>query len=93
MPERPKKKQIPLKPAFGTPCNGCGVCCEIEVCGLGVEVFGEILGPCPAIVKRDGRFWCGVVEAATKKDVAFGGWFAWRLGIGRGCQMEDAEKL
>jgi hypothetical protein len=77
-------------PAYGEPCNGCGYCCRAELCGLAVEILGEqATAPCPFLREHDGRTWCGVVEEAAKKDVAFGGWFAWRLGIGRGCMVES----
>jgi hypothetical protein len=76
-------------PAVGEPCNGCGQCCREEVCGLGVDVFGkDQAAPCPAIVERDGRTWCGVIEAADRADVAFGAHMRFRLGIGRGCDAE-----
>ena len=76
------------KPPLGAPCNGCGLCCQREVCGLGIEVFGEIPAPCPALAIRDGRSWCAVIDAAEARDVAFGAHMKWRLGIGGGCQMD-----
>jgi hypothetical protein len=85
-------KTLPMlvKPTQGSPCNGCGYCCREQVCGLGLEVLKEpTIGPCPFIVERAGRVWCGVIETAAAKDVAFGGYLAWRLGIGRGCDAED----
>lgn len=29
------------KPKYGDPCNQCGLCCMLEVCGIGKIVFGE----------------------------------------------------
>lgn len=75
-------------PAFGEPCNGCGRCCQEEVCGLGREAFGSAPAPCPALRARDGRFWCGIIEEATKANVAFGAHMERVLGIGRGCDAE-----
>lgn len=51
------------KPAYGSPCNGCGQCCEAVLCPLGSHVFdGRIHGPCPALEKQpDGRKVCGLV--------------------------------
>lgn len=73
-------------PPEGQPCNGCGYCCREEVCGLGLEVFGkDQTAPCPALVERDGRTWCAVIETATSLNVAFGTHIALRLGIGAGC--------
>ena len=80
------------KPRYSEPCNGCGLCCRIEPCGLALEILGDnAQAPCQFLIERDGRTWCGVVEAAAAKDEAFGGWFAWRLGIGVGCQFHDED--
>ena len=87
---------MPPKPRMGDACNGCGLCCRLELCGLALEVLGENHpAPCPFIVDRDGRVWCGVVEAAAVKDEGFAGHLKWRLGIGVGCQVHDdyAEEL
>lgn len=53
--------QIP-KPLYGEPCNGCGVCCESELCPAAKDIFGyDTKGPCPKLVWTDGRFQCGMV--------------------------------
>lgn len=90
LPARQNTKPL-SKPAFGAPCNGCGLCCRLELCGLALEVLGADApaAPCPFIVEREGVTRCGVIEAADKKDIAFGGYMKWRLGIGAGCQVED----
>ena len=57
------------KPPLGAPCNACGLCCRLQVCGAGsfflglVEKFGERApGPCPALVSApDGQQVCGVM--------------------------------
>lgn len=57
------------KPKIGEPCNGCGICCQIQICRNGafvlqlVSTLGEtVKGPCPALVpKADGSFTCGIV--------------------------------
>lgn len=50
------------KPAFGEPCNGCGLCCISEVCSLGVALGDD--RNCKALIsKPDGSFSCGLVEA------------------------------
>lgn len=57
------------KPKVGDKCNGCGLCCQIEVCSAGsyiqklVSNYGDrVDGPCPALTKRnDGTFACGIV--------------------------------
>lgn len=84
------------KPARQMPCNGCGLCCEEEVCQIGQLIFAPadddrwIEGPCPALVFRRGRFWCGLVleeaSAPVEKLVAR------VLGIGMGCCAGDTEE-
>lgn len=77
------------KPERGAPCNGCGWCCQQEVCGMALEIDGGLEAPCPFLRSHDGRFWCGVIEQAANVDVAFAGHLAWRLGIGVGCYAGD----
>ena len=77
-------------PAYGEPCNGCGYCCREELCELALKVFEKsklkpVDPPCPFLIERDGRTWCGVIEEAAKENIAFGAHLAWRLGIGAGC--------
>ena len=51
------------KPAFGAPCNGCGLCCKNSVCDLGQPIFGRLKGPCPAL-ERDANapgYRCGLM--------------------------------
>jgi len=39
----------PEKPALQAPCNGCGVCCLLEPCPLGVLLSGRRTGACRAL--------------------------------------------
>jgi hypothetical protein len=41
--------QAPTKPALGAACNGCGVCCLIEPCPLGIVLSGRRSGACDAL--------------------------------------------
>ena len=63
------------KPKIGEPCNGCGICCQIQLCNTGafllkkVKYLGErtIKGQCPALVAEpDGRFVCGLIKSPAK---------------------------
>lgn len=62
------------KPKIGEPCNGCGLCCRIQVCRNGaylqglVRTLGDtVAGPCPALTtKEDGTQACGIVLNAKK---------------------------
>lgn len=47
--EIPIFAEAPQKPAVGAPCNGCGVCCLLEPCPLGVMLYGHRQGPCRAL--------------------------------------------
>jgi len=49
------------KPAYGSPCNNCGLCCRNELCPLGFELFGTWEGPCPAHETTPQGFACGLV--------------------------------
>ena len=39
----------PAKPAWGARCNGCGVCCLVEPCPLGVVLSRRRRGACSAL--------------------------------------------
>ena len=54
------------KPAYGQPCNGCGVCCIATPCLLATDMIGATEGRCPALEWEDGRFWCGLLRNAHK---------------------------
>ncbi|WP_342618783.1 hypothetical protein [Rhodoferax sp. GW822-FHT02A01] len=41
--------EAPPKPAQGMACNGCGVCCLVEPCPLGVLLSRSRKGPCKAL--------------------------------------------
>lgn len=56
---------FPEKAPYGTPCNGCGLCCQNEICPLGQIVFPAAVvrfgGACPALERDDERFICGLI--------------------------------
>lgn len=92
------------KPAIGEPCNGCGLCCRIRVCGAGshalglVERYGErVDGPCPALMP-DGNGWaCGLVKRPKDYIDSPRGVTMLRdavkilIGAGAGCDEADDE--
>jgi hypothetical protein len=49
------------KPPHGAPCNGCGQCCQAELCPLGAVVFGTWDGPCPALMADGDGYLCNMV--------------------------------
>lgn len=84
----------PEKPAFGSPCNGCGFCCAAEPCGVARQfVPGAIDGaPCPAMEFGHGRFRCGMVRRPGHYlglpawgDEEMGAMIGEALGTGKGC--------
>ena len=52
------------KPEMGLPCNGCGVCCLLEPCPLGVLLSGRRHGACVAVqwAAEIGQYRCSVVS-------------------------------
>lgn len=56
--------QAPAKPPEGAPCNGCGLCCLVEPCPLGVLVSRRRSGPCVALrwSDSDQLYRCGMVS-------------------------------
>lgn len=57
----------PRKPAEGTPCNGCGVCCLAEPCPLGMILTRRRRGPC-MLLEWDGsarNYRCGALRTAV----------------------------
>lgn len=91
----------PPKPPHGSPCNGCGQCCEAELCPLAAALYRRWEGPCPALTPvADGPKVCGLV---TDPGVHFPArvrrWGAFEvrrtaailIGAGIGCdaQVED----
>ena len=82
MENRAPQVEIP-KARYGTPCNGCGLCCRLEVCGIGRMAFPDAQAPCPAIRFDGEKFRCAIVEmeAASGKEPLI----AEAIGIGKGC--------
>ena len=55
----------PPKPPEGAPCNGCGVCCLLEPCPLGMVLSRKRRGACVALRWQDDarQYRCGAVMA------------------------------
>lgn len=81
-----------LKPRYGAPCNGCGLCCTLALCFVAEKFFGERQEPpCPALIERDGRTWCGAVLAEQRRLLEEGQCVSIALMIGEGCTMPDGD--
>ncbi|KQP43552.1 hypothetical protein [Pseudorhodoferax sp. Leaf274] len=58
----------PAKPAHGAPCNGCGMCCLLEPCPLGMLLSRRRRGACSAVRwdEGQGRYLCGALSAPAE---------------------------
>lgn len=52
----------PAKPDVGAACNGCGVCCAVEPCPIGMLISRKRQGRCNALQWDDAqtRYFCGM---------------------------------
>lgn len=80
---------LPSKPRKGSACNGCGICCAIELCQAAEIAFAGSKAPCPALkLIPDGtRTYCELfmIEQFSKLPPMLEN----ALGIGLGCSMDD----
>ncbi len=84
MPVKPTDKVIilhlheaaPAKPAWGEPCNGCGVCCAYAPCPVGILISKRRTGACVALEWVDGesRYRCGVLVHPARYTGLQAGW-------------------
>jgi hypothetical protein len=53
----------PAKPAWGAPCNGCGICCLVEPCPVGMVLSARRRGACDALHwdAQLARYQCGAL--------------------------------
>lgn len=92
----------PVKPEFGTPCNGCGVCCLSAPCPVGMLVSRRRRGACSALLWDEGGslYRCGMVGDPLGQVGWRGaprGWSAWLgrrmrrwIAAGAGCDAAVA---
>lgn len=75
----------PDKPLPGAPCNGCGVCCQVELCPLGILRYFRRAGPCPALhwVADVKHYRCGLLEKSRNPLVRW--WVKRFIAAGNGC--------
>ncbi|MCJ2070050.1 hypothetical protein MKK75_14810 [Methylobacterium sp. J-030] len=91
-------QRLPVKPEKWAACNGCGLCCSEEPCGVARQFIPDHPeeGPCLALEWEADRFWCGMVRRPSHymrlpndwADWALGGMIAEALGAGRGCDAD-----
>ncbi len=81
----------PPKPAEGAACNGCGVCCLVAPCPVGMLVSQRRSGPCTALAwsATERRYHCGMLTEPERHMGGLGRWLRrpmrrW-IAAGRGC--------
>jgi len=57
------RPEAPAKPPEGAACNGCGVCCAVAPCPLGMLISHRRRGRCRALVwhAEHAIYRCGVI--------------------------------
>jgi hypothetical protein len=58
------RSAAPPKPLVGAACNGCGVCCLVAPCPLGMVLSGRRTGACDALRWQEdsGLYRCGAIS-------------------------------
>lgn len=84
--------RLPPKPKRGTACNGCGLCCAVELCVAGEMAFPGASAPCPALkIRGDGKStYCQLV--AIEIVAGMTPMLQELLEIGKGCAMLDEDE-
>ncbi|MBK9133600.1 MAG: hypothetical protein IPM15_04390 [Betaproteobacteria bacterium] len=64
--------RAPAKPPTGLACNGCGVCCALEPCPLGMWLSRRRCGACVALAwsGEERRYRCGALAEPAR-------WLPW----------------
>ena len=78
----PVHAKAPAKPAWGAPCNGCGVCCLSEPCPVGMILSRRRAGACLALQwdEPGKRYRCGALDAPEQVlKQAVPNWLFWTL--------------
>jgi predicted molibdopterin-dependent oxidoreductase YjgC len=66
------RADAPSKPAEGSACNGCGVCCAAAPCPLGMLLSRRRRGRCRALAwdRMQALYRCGVIDQPQR-------WLPW----------------
>ncbi len=52
--------------AYKKKCEQCGKCCKTQVCLLGFVILRTETTPCPSLIERDGKYWCGLITETER---------------------------
>jgi hypothetical protein len=85
--------EAPPKPAPGAACNGCGVCCSVEPCPVGVLASGRRRGACRLLHwdATGGLYRCGLLSGSPRAGLLrrlVRGYAGRLIAAGRGCDSD-----
>lgn len=85
------RQPVAPKPAEGAPCNGCGACCILEVCEIGVALGLDGSGACRGLRFTGERYVCGPIAEPEPFGLCadHAEALALLLGVGAGCCSSD----
>jgi len=87
--------EAPAKPQPGAACNGCGVCCTVELCPLAQLRYWRKIGPCPSLrwLAKEKRYGCGMLLEARFSWIRR--WIYRSIAAGQGCdsQIDPSERF
>ncbi len=81
--------EAPAKPAYGQACNGCGVCCLVEPCPVGMVLSLKRSGECRMLrwSAEETRYVCGALRGAPRlMKPLLRRWIA--AGVGCDCDLQ-----
>lgn len=80
--------EAPPKPREGEACNGCGVCCALQPCPLGMVLSLRVRGACRWLRwdTAAARYACGALAGGRLRRW----WVARWIAAGRGCDASLA---